>query len=226
METTKLESIREKLEKKGARALSDEELVMLLIADDKPLQKEDDVCSAVLSIVDKGTSFPLAKLINTEGVGRIRGLRILASLEFGRRKTNRKPRQYNHHQDIYQEIRHFATREQEQLIVLSMNAAFEILHIHVASVGYINQAFFHPREIFAEAIKHHAVQIVIAHNHPSGRVIPSREDIAATKRIIKSGKVLGIPVVDHIIFTLDSYSSFVESGIMGEIMLEIEEEKS
>ncbi len=226
METIKrVESIREKLETKGVRALSDEELLVLLISDGKEVQNIDDICTHVLSIIDKGISFPLSALMNIPGVGRIRGARLLAAMEFGRRKTNRKPRQYNHHQDIYQEIRHFASREQEQLIVLSMNAAFEILHIHCASTGFINKAFFHPREIFSEAIKHHAVQIVIAHNHPSGRVVPSKEDILATKRIVKSGEVLGIPVVDHIIFTLDSYSSFVDSGIMSEIMLELESEK-
>ncbi len=204
----------EKLRKKGARALSDQELLMILLGENDNEKAVEDI----LSLIDKGENFPLSSLINIPGVGKEKGLRILASLEFGRRKTNRKPMQFNHHADIYNEIRHFANRNQEQLLVLSMNGAFEILHTHIASIGYVDRAFFHPREIFSEPIKHGASQIVIAHNHPSGTLMPSTQDIDATLRILKAGQLLGIAVADHIIFTRESYYSLYESGTLNKLL--------
>lgn len=229
METVKYkfkrgEEPRLRLEKNGVRALSDEELLMILIGQGNSMRSVEDISADVLSLIDKGIPFPLSALMNIPGVGRAKGATILASLEFGRRKTNRKPKQYNHHLDIYQEIRHYAQRDQEQLIVISMNAAFEILAIHTASIGYVDKAFFHPREIFSEAIKERATQIVIAHNHPSGSLLPSKEDVLGTKRIIRSGQILGIPVLDHLIITRDSYYSFYDSGTLKNILEEIEKE--
>lgn len=210
-----------KLETKGARALSDQELLMILLSE----TEENDTIERILALVDKGTSFPLSALINIPGVGREKGLRILASLEFGRRKTNRKPMQYNHHADIYKEIRHFANRNQEQLLVLSMNGAFELLNTHIASIGYVDRAFFHPREIFSEPIKHGASQIVIAHNHPSGTLMPSAADIEATERILRAAQILGIAVADHIIFTKEAYYSLYESGTLNKLLEKINDSK-
>lgn len=215
---------REKLEKKGARALSDEELLMILLGQGNASRSVEDISGDVLALIDRGIPFPLSALMNIPGVGRAKGATILAAMEFGRRKTNRKPKQYNHHCDIYQEIRHYANREQEQLLVISMNAAFEILNIHTASIGYVDKAFFHPREIFSSAIKECATQIVIAHNHPSGSLLPSKEDISGTTRIIKAGRILGIPVTDHLIFTRDSYYSFYDSGTLKSILEQIEKD--
>ena len=116
--------------------------------------------------------------------------------------------------DIFREVRHYATRDQEQFIVLVLNGAHEVLNVFVATVGLVNKTLVHPREIFSDAIQRRGTAIAIAHNHPSGKLEPSEDDINVTKRILISGDILGIKVLDHIIFSSSSYYSFLEHGLM------------
>ena len=112
-------------------------------------------------------------------------------------------------------MRHYANRNsQEYLIVLSLNGAKEVLDITVATIGFVNRAFFHPREVFSEPLKKRATSIAIAHNHPSGQLQPSAEDRQVTRKIALAGEILGIDLVDHVIFTDNSYYSFLEHGEM------------
>ncbi len=211
------EEPRERLERQGVRSLSDQELLMILLGQGNAQRGIEEISRDVLSLLDKGQNFPLSSLMNIPGVGRAKGATILASMEFGRRKNIRKPKQYTSHSDIFMEIRHFAGRSQESLIVLSFNGAMELLDTTVATVGFVNQTFIHPREIFSEALKKRASFVIVAHNHPSGILIPSREDIAGTARIMTAGDILGIPVVDHLIFTESAYYSFADHGLLRKI---------
>lgn len=212
------EEPRERLERLGVRALSDRELLMIIIGQGNGTRSVDEISDEVLSLLDRGTSFPLMTLMNIPGVGKAKGAAILASLELGRRKNTRKPKQILHPLDIFQEVRHYANRNsQEYLIVLSLNGAKEVLDITVATIGFVNRTFFHPREVFSEPLKKRATSIAIAHNHPSGQLKPSTEDIQVTRRIALSGEILGINLVDHIIFTDTSYYSFLEHGEMDSV---------
>ncbi len=209
------EEPRERLERLGARSLSDRELVMILIGQGNGARSVSEISDEVLSLLDRGTSFPLVTLMNIPGVGRAKGASILAALELGRRKNTRRPKQILHPLDIFQEVRHYANRNsQEYLIVLSLNGAKEVLDITVATIGFVNRTFFHPREVFSEPLKKRATSIAIAHNHPSGQLKPSSEDINVTRRIALSGEILGINLVDHIIFTDSAYYSLLEHGEM------------
>ena len=101
---------------------------------------------------------------------------------------------------IIKYLQPYATEEQEHLIGIYLNAAFMIIKIHLITKGVANTLISHPREIFKEGIKNNATALILAHNHPSGNLEPSPEDIEMTKRISKCGKLIGIPLIDHIIF--------------------------
>ena len=95
-----------------------------------------------------------------------------------------------------------------------LNGAHELMGVNVVTVGLVNRTIVHPREVFSEPIKLRATAIVLAHNHPSGNLEPSPDDLEVTLRIRKAGLLLGIEVLDHIIFSTDDYMSMAESGEM------------
>jgi DNA repair protein RadC len=108
----------------------------------------------------------------------------------------------------------FSNHVRERFIVFWLNAANRITGFEVVSEGTLNSSLVHPREVYRGAIVATAAAIIIAHNHPSGNKEPSREDIEITRQITQSGKVIGIPCHDHIIFAEDSYTSFAERGLL------------
>ena len=202
----------EKLEEKGVKALSDKELVMILIGKGSNGHTIEEVAEKVLKVLDKGSEPLLTDLKYISGMGQAKATAVLAALELGRRRPNRKTKVIRRPEDIWNEVKHYAERNQEQLLVLSFNGAGELLGIHVATVGLVDKVVMHPREIFAEAIKERAVSVVIVHNHPSGQLSPSQADRILTKRISTAGKLLGIKVLDHLIISTSGYYSFREMG--------------
>lgn len=203
---------RERLEEKGVKALSDKELVMILIGKGSNGHTIEEVAEKVLKVLDKGSEPLLTDLKYISGMGQAKATAVLAALELGRRRPNRKTKVIRRPEDIWNEVKHYAERNQEQLLVLSFNGAGELLGIHVATVGLVDKVVMHPREIFAEAIKERAVSVVIVHNHPSGQLSPSQADRILTKRISTAGKLLGIKVLDHLIISTSGYYSFREMG--------------
>lgn len=116
--------------------------------------------------------------------------------------------------DIFREVRHYAHSQQENFVVLVLNGAHEVINSFVATTGLVNKTLVHPREVFADAISRRACAIAIAHNHPSGALEPSDDDIEVTNRLKMSGGVLGIKLLDHLVFTLNGYFSFLEHGLL------------
>lgn len=102
----------------------------------------------------------------------------------------------------------------EQFIILALNSQNEPNAIEICSMGTSEMALVHPREVFKTALLCNAVKIIIAHNHPSGSVKPSEEDIRMTKHLILASEILGVPILDHIIVGNHRYFSFAESGII------------
>ena len=113
-------------------------------------------------------------------------------------------------EDILPLVVHWADRPQEHFLVLSLNGAYEVLCIRVVSQGILDRTIVHPREVFVDPIRDRAAAIVCAHNHPSGSLEPSKEDKALTHRLQSAGSLLGIPLLDHVIFTGAGYYSFLE----------------
>ncbi len=111
--------------------------------------------------------------------------------------------------DVLPLIRHYADRKQEHFICISINGANEVITTRVVSVGLVNKTQVHPREVFADPITDRASAIIVAHNHPSGGLIPSKEDVEITKQLKSSGEILGLELLDHMIFNDKGYYSLL-----------------
>jgi DNA repair protein RadC len=114
--------------------------------------------------------------------------------------------------DAYAVIKRYAKAKQEYFILLTLDGAHCVISVSIISIGIVNRTIIHPREVFAKAISDRASAVIICHNHPSGELFPSDEDKDVTEKINEAGKVLGIPFLDHILFTSKGYISLFQSG--------------
>lgn len=203
---------REKLINNGAGILKDHELLAILIG--KGSQKHDAITLAkkLIPIIDeKGTTLSIDDLSKFDGIGNAKAALILAAVEFSRRRIRPEGICIKTPADLLPHIRHFSDRKQEHFLCASVNGANEIINIRVVSIGLIDRSHVHPREVFADPITDRASAIIAAHNHPSGGLKPSEDDISVTKRLKEAGEMLGITLLDHIIFNRNDYFSFLEN---------------
>ena len=124
------------------------------------------------------------------------------------------PIQTNSPKTVFDYLKPWGGKEQEHFIVLMLDGAHQVKNLQIVSMGLVNRTLVHPREIFAPAIENRATAIIIAHNHPSGNLEPSEDDLTTTNRIWKAGLLLGIEVLDHIIFSNTEYLSMKVEGLM------------
>jgi len=208
-----LDRPREKLQQKGAEALSDLELMAILLGRGIVGHDVMSVAKKILKVLDASDiKTNLKDLQKIDGVGPAKASLIAAALEFSRRRISPEGVKISFPPDVVPLIKHFADRKQEHFICVSLNGANEVINTRIVSVGLVNKTQVHPREVFADPITDRASAIIIAHNHPSGDLKPSKEDIAITKRLKAAGDTLGIRLLDHIIFNQKSYYSFLENG--------------
>jgi DNA repair protein RadC len=198
---------REKMMFLGADKLSNAELLAVLLGTGTRSQSATALADRILSLTPDGighlTECTFEDLARVSGVGAAKACRVTAAVELGRRlATHPKSKRVRigSPQDVaelfIEGMRHL---KQECFRVLLLNVKNEMIAIEEISVGGINSSHADPREVFRFAIKRGAASLVLAHNHPSGNPEPSRSDIEATKRLIVSGEVLGVKVIDHII---------------------------
>jgi len=203
---------REKLLEKGASALADHELLAIILGRGT---KKNDVLSLsrkIVKIVDeKGLKLQAADILEIDGVGKAKATAIAAAFEFVRRRIKPEGLKLKFPVDVLPMIQHYGDRKQEHFLCVSINGANEVINVRVVTIGLINKTHVHPREVFADVIAERASAVIIAHNHPTGDLKPSAEDIKITKRIKNAAKVLGINLLDHIIFNTKAYYSFAEN---------------
>ena len=178
---------REKIERLGAEALTDEELLMLIIGSGYQQRAVDEIARDLLSKLDRNPEMRAEEIMQIPGLGKAKASAIDAALELGRRRVRQRGRTIVSPKDIYREVQHYASRAQEHLVVVHLNGAHEVIGTLVATIGLLNRTIVHPREVFSEAIHKRAAAIAIAHNHPSGNVEPSEDDKDVTVRIVKCG---------------------------------------
>ena len=116
--------------------------------------------------------------------------------------------------DVFPFLRKYGAKRKELFIILLLNGSHEMMREEVISIGIANRTIVHPREIFFPAITHNAVAIIACHNHPSGKLDPSAEDIEITNRLKQASDILGIPLLDHFIISRKGYFSFLEHGLL------------
>jgi len=205
---------RERIQEKGSKAVSDLELLCIILGSGGKNRPVQDLASDILNVLDsKGNKgVETSDLANISGLGPAKMTLVCACLEFGRRMSYSGWKNMGNPQSIYEAIRHYGTRQQEHFLCIMLNGANELIGINVVTMGLVNRTLVHPREIFADPIKERATSVVLAHNHPSGNLSPSTDDLAITARLRKAGALLGIEVLDHIIFSAEGYRSMLETG--------------
>ncbi len=208
----KLDRPREKLQQKGAEALSDIELIAILLGSGIKGHDVMTVAKQILKVFDSNNAKPtLEELQKIEGVGLAKAALIASAIEFARRRIRPEGLKISFPLDVLPLIRHYADRKQEHFICVSVNGANEVITSRVVSVGLVNKTQVHPREVFADPITDRASAIIVAHNHPSGSLTPSKEDIEITKQLKSAGETLGIRLLDHIIFNHKGHYGFMEN---------------
>ena len=116
--------------------------------------------------------------------------------------------------EAYELVKRYQNAKQEQFIVITLNGYHKPISVSLVSIGLVNRTIVHPREVFIRAIKDNASAIILCHNHPSGNLKPSPEDNEITDRIFDTGELIGIRVIDHIIFSKNGYASLRKDGYL------------
>ena len=205
----KEERLSEKSHRVGIAGLADKELVKLALRN-KPSLFSDSIAEEVLAILNENSDDVLSSL-KAVGIDDSIALAVTATLELARRRSTQKGKSLTTPNDIFHLIRHYAfDNYQEKLVVIAFNGAQEVIFNKVVTQGLLDRTVVHPREVFAEAIKRRASAIIIAHNHPSGCLEPSEADKEITQRLSLAGNILGVRLLDHLIFTEDGFYSFRE----------------
>lgn len=211
---------REKLIQRGASALSDTELLAILLRTGTSSVSVLHLAEEVLAkYQDKGLiaimNMSPQEIASVHGVGLAKAAAIVAAVELGRRLSTRaaqKTEKIEGPEDAAHYVMPMLRYEQkEHFLVILLDVRNRILATPTISVGGLTSSIAHPREVFQEAIRHSAAALILVHNHPSGDPSPSREDIQITKQMMKAGEIMGIPVLDHIVLANDEFVSIKEA---------------
>jgi DNA repair protein RadC len=206
---------REKLVKRGPSVLSDLELIALLLGSGNRQHNVLELGERVLKVLERNNGeISVEDLTKIPGIGKAKATLLSASFEFSKRRIRPLGTKIRCASDVYPLIRHIAHKKQEHFLSISLNGAHELIEIRIITIGLVNAAHVHPREVFADAITDRACAIIVAHNHPSDVLHPSNEDKEVTKRLKSSGELLGIPLIDHVIIGTQTYFSFQEKGLL------------
>jgi len=204
---------RERLLANGPTGLSDQELLAILLGKGTSRHDVLSIAARLAGLIDqKGPSVCIDDLLEIEGIGLAKACVIAAAFEYVRRRIRPEGTRIGSACDVVPLIRHYADRRQEHFLCISLNGAHEVIQTRVVTIGLVDQSHVHPREVFADPITDRACAVILAHNHPSGQLMPSHDDIHVTERLKVAGDVLGIKVLDHIIFSAKGYYSLAEHG--------------
>jgi len=213
----KIERPREKLMKYGPEKLSNSELLAILLRIGRPGQNVVEIAQQILRKCG-GQNLPkltLKELVDLPGIGPVKACEIIASFELSKRLLQGKKAEiYLKPKDVWEELKDLRNLKKEHFVIFYLDSRNQEIKREIISVGSLNANLVHPREVFEPAVRNLAAQIILAHNHPSGDPEPSEDDLEITKRLVESGKILGIEVVDHIIVVKNGFLSFKEKKLI------------
>lgn len=209
---------RERLLSVGVHALSDQELLAILLRTGTRDKNVLVVALDLLTQMEDLASLRTASLEEfqlVDGIGQAKAIELMAAIEFGRRvseaslpRSTRIDSTMTAGSYLIRMMRHL---QQEHLYAFFLNTKNYIIKHKVIFIGTVNASVAHPREIFKEAVKYPTARIIIGHNHPSGDPTPSAADITFTRRLIACGDMMGIDILDHIIVAGEEYVSLQET---------------
>ena len=212
----KVDRPREKLQKYGTKRLINSELLAIMLGSGI---KGTNVVELSKNILRKFSgnrllNVKLEELKEVSGLGSTKASLIIASLELAKRLIIDDKNDQLTVKDIWTDLRDLRNQKKEHFIAYYLDINGGVLEKQTISIGTINTSLAHPRDIFEPAVKLLASSIIVAHNHPSGNINPSCEDIELTKRLAEAGKLMGIDLKDHIIVGSEHFYSFKDSGLL------------
>ena len=209
---------RERLIKKGAKALRTRELIAVIIGRGTRGRDVLAVAGEIENVFEaRKQDVTIENLTAVPGVGEAKACQLLAAFEIARRfgDLNEGLRVTNPEEVLLlpdvDAIRH---RQQEHFLAITLNGAGEVIRARTLTVGLLNASQVHPREAFADAITDRAAAVVFVHNHPSGSLEPSAPDLAVTRQLVEAGELLGIQVLDHLIISKKGHRSLKQAGVL------------
>ncbi|OGU56345.1 MAG: hypothetical protein A2X64_02045 [Ignavibacteria bacterium GWF2_33_9] len=213
---------REKMMKRGPEALSDSELLAIIINNGTKGKSAIDLSKELMELaendISKLVNLDAATLRTVKGIGEAKSISIAATLEFAKRTKIRsfgELKMFRSPEEIAQFfIPEFHAERTEKFFALLLNSSNQIIKRVNISNGTINASIVHPREVFRAAIIESAAAIIVLHNHPSGNPSPSNEDKAITRRLVEVGEIMKIQVLDHLIIAGNTFYSFAQDGLI------------
>jgi len=206
---------REKMARKGPEALSNLELLGVLLGSGIRGKGVLEVARDILKVTEgKVDLISMDTLQSVDGVGLAKASQIMAAIEFAKRLLVRDNVRISSVNDALALTEELKDKKQEYFLTLTLDGASRLIQKRTVFIGTLNKSIVHPREVFADAVSDRAAGIIFVHNHPSGNTEPSEEDFAITERLLAAAQIMGIDVIDHIIVGRDGYFSFQAAGLL------------
>ncbi|MBI5208380.1 MAG: DNA repair protein RadC [Elusimicrobia bacterium] len=215
----RVERPRERLASRGPRALAEEELLSMVLRTGYAGRSALEVARDLLAGHPEGGlgRLGLRDLRRLKGMGTSRACALCAALELARRWSGGDDAAgiaVDGAERVWALLQDLPAKRQEHFVALYLDARNRLIHRETVSIGTLTASLVHPREVFAPAVERRAASVVVAHNHPSGDPAPSPDDRKATNRLAKAGRILGIPLADHVLLSQAGYFSFREQGLL------------
>lgn len=207
---------QEKLFLYGAERLTMGELCALLVRTGRKGRSSSQIAEELAPLIVKNKSNITPEIFNgIRGIGKVKISMLCSALELGHRLYGNKSTQLIlKPKDVWLLMSDEVQKKKEYFVVFYLNTRNQMIQKEIISIGSLNASIAHPREVFEPAVRHHAGQLILSHNHPSDDPTPSHEDKETTKRLVQAGELLGIEVVDHVVVTKDGFVSMREKNMM------------
>ncbi|RNA62307.1 DNA repair protein RadC [Chryseobacterium nematophagum] len=213
---------REKFLLKGKNSLSDSELLAIIMGSGNKDESAVELARRILTSVDNNWNqlslLSVKDLVKFKGIGEVKAISIATALEIGRRRASQDiPEKtiISNSRDAYNVLKNYLSDlRTEEFWAIFLNQSNKVIHVAQLTHGGISQSIVDVRILFKTALDHFATAVIIAHNHPSGSLDPSKDDMQITQKISGGGKTLSIQLLDHLIITQNSYFSFSDEGLL------------
>lgn len=208
---------RERFKKYGVEALSNTELLSILMRCGTKSKSVMELSNDLLKLfnINDFSNINYNVLKDIKGIGEVKAMTLISAIEFGKRVLNKVDlnKQIRCSNDVYELVKSDLENElQEKLLVIFLNTRKYVIDKKIIFIGTVNSSVVHARDVFREAVKCNAVSLILVHNHPAGSIKPSYQDMEMTNKFISIGKLMDIDVIDHLIIGKNSYYSFLESN--------------
>ena len=213
---------REKFLLKGRSSLSDSELLAIIMGSGSRDETAVELARRILTSVNNNWSqlslLSIKDLMKFKGIGEVKAISIATALEIGRRKAGQEVPEksvISKSNDAYLILKnHLSDLRTEEFWAIFLNQSNRVIHVAQLTQGGINQSIVDIRILFKTALEHFSTGIIISHNHPSGNLKPSAEDMSITQKVKEAGNVMNIQLLDHLIITQNAYTSFADEGLL------------